>query len=490
MVYSNGVIPLTLLLSAGSVTVSAAATIPWDGGRDLSIHLVSSLLPPWAYRSTLILTCCLLLKSGRDATPRYSTSPSTIQRGVFRSSRGLTISRSMAELFDTSSDDAGSPIRITTTEEVSRMKPLSQSSEISGLGVPNGTSDVEVMSTTKAKSNSQLDPKKLIHGGIQGFLDIVATTDEDPKTLRIASLGFPNDNIGDNPFEIGSESEDGSIVYLVPTKPSDISLVSLAPQTSNDTQAMMFARSSFSDVLPRFNSTSSKPPTANAVSSPITVRLKAAVTDVESQESDELCVTYNNNWDQLQDEPPMRLKHCDDSYIPDSSSSSGNSSETQLWQYDPETRELRPLLLGLATKAAGEDPTNPSAVAPATTSPMTSAAVEVMTFPPLDSSVAGLIVPSTVVGKADSPHGRTGTSTQAATSPSSITRRASDKGRAANKYEDKHVTLGLPKSNDAVQKQDDATRSLMALVPVDPYTLLFSPRSAARRASLVPRPPA
>ncbi|KAF8608210.1 hypothetical protein BDV93DRAFT_541556 [Ceratobasidium sp. AG-I] len=475
MVYSNSVIPLTLLLSASGVTVSAAATIPWNGGRGLSIHVCTMRFS----------------KSNRDASLVDSINPSIIHSRSVRPGRGVIAVRRMADLIGASPNDAGSPVRITTTKEVSRIEAPSQSSEIPGLGVPSNSPEEETMSITKAKSNSQLDPKKLIHGGIQGFLNIVATTDEDPNTLRIASLGFPNDNIGDNPFEIGSESEDGSIVYLVPTKPSDISLVSLVSQVSNDTMAMIVARSSFSGAIPSLNMTDSQPPSANTASSPITVRLKADVTDVESQESDELCVTYNSNWDQIQDEPPMRLKHCDDSYIPGASSSSGSSSETQLWQYDPETRELRPLVLGLASEAAAEAPMNPSTVVSATAPLATSAEVEVMTSPPSASGVASSMIPSAVAGKIDMPHGSAHNApAQGGPSSSSAILQDGDKGPAAQKNAEKPATPRPPKPNSAAQKQDATTRSLMAIVPVDPYTLLFSPRSAARRASLIPRPPA
>jgi hypothetical protein len=396
----------------------------------------------------------------------------------------LAGTRRVAELIDSTLDAAHAPLNITTTQDVSRVKPLSKSG-IPPIGIPVSPDDQDPVGSTE-QTVGWLDPQQKLHNGVDGYLDIVGATDEGPMSLKIATLGFPDDNTGRNPFELRHETDLGSVVFLAPTEPSDASPATLGPQASNHTMAMFDARSVPMSAFSTYNATDSH---ATVAIDPITVRLKADVSVRKSAVRENLCVTYNDGYRQLPDEPPMRLQRCDDSYIPGAPSAARGSSETQLWQYDPVTQEIRPLLLELEAKAIPGATVDSSKLSgPVTIA--SSAVMVVETAPPIsletDTTMTGPVV---VAGASIE---STPTSAVKAGMPShSMVRRDGDDKLTINKKKSKSVTTKTPKPDSAVRNQGVVAPSFIAIPIAEPYNLIFIPKSTVGGTSIKkPKPPA
>ncbi|KAG8743454.1 hypothetical protein FRC10_012034 [Ceratobasidium sp. 414] len=380
-----------------------------------------------------------------------------------------------SELAGSLSDIVGptGPVGITTTKDVSRVMLPSKVSGISAVGVPVGPDGGDPIGSTE-----WMDPQQKVHNVMDGYLDIVGTSDEGPMTVKIASLGFSYDNTGHNPFQLGPETEFGSVVSLAPTEPSDASAAMLGSQVSNHTMAAFDALSVPLSVFSTYNTTSTS---SSAATTPITVRLMA-----NAPAENLLCVVYNNNYDQVQDRSSMYLQPCDDPYIPGAPSAPRGSSETQLWQYDPATREVRPLLFEI--KAMGEPVTmiEPSWTSSGYAAATSSAIMVVETAPPLPAGTESSITVSAARGEAGTSDGIAPASSRAP-SPS-IARRDGGGDTIAQKSKSKHPKL--PKPGPTIQKQGGLTPSLVAVPLVDPYNLVFTPRSSIAGTQAKVQPPA
>ncbi|KAG8696347.1 hypothetical protein FRC09_008567 [Ceratobasidium sp. 395] len=399
---------------------------------------------------------------------------------------GLGSSPDNTRLAGSISDIVGSTdlIEITTTEDVSSDQLPSEASE-----------DEEPIGSTEQTIGS-LDPQQIAPNGMEGYLKIVGPSDDGSMSVKIASLGFPNDNTGHNPFELGPETELGSMVFLAPTVPSEVLPASLGPQVSNDTMATFDARSVPLSVFSTYNTTSSSTydtdssnPTfdakdINSGAAFVTVRLKADISVHNSAVRENLCVTYNNDYSRIQDEPPLRLQRCDDSHAPGVPSAARDSSETQLWQYDPVTREVRPLISNAQVMSQPRFMTGSTSTSSGAGTVTSSAIMIVETAPPVS------------IGTESASKAQERASTSTSTPSSSLG--VSSSGVARRSGDDGFVTLkakpgysNSPKPESTIQKQDILARSLVAVPVVDPYSLVFTSRSSVRKASAqIPRPPA
>ncbi|KAG8698921.1 hypothetical protein FRC08_005627 [Ceratobasidium sp. 394] len=236
MVYPNSVVPLSLLLGASGMTVSAAAT-PSCSSQNLSVYM------------------------GREGCKRPTMARAT-PRGMDTSTARLNSGPDSSRLTGSASDIVGPtrPVNITTTKDVPRVMLPSKESD----GLPIGGTE---------RTTGWMDPQQKVYNVMDGYLDIVGASDEGPMTVKIASLGFPDDSTGRNPFELGPETELGSAIFLAPTDSPEASLAAPSSHVSNHTMATFDARSVPLGVFSTYNATSSSP---SATTAPIAVRLKAS----------------------------------------------------------------------------------------------------------------------------------------------------------------------------------------------------------------------
>ncbi|KAG9123258.1 hypothetical protein FRC07_015176 [Ceratobasidium sp. 392] len=389
-----------------------------------------------------------------------------------------------------------SPVEITTTKDISSDRLLLKASGVSLHGAPLSVDDEDPAGSTE-QTTRWLNSQQKTHDGVDGYLDIVGPSDDGPMTVKIANLRFPKSSTGHNPFELGPETELGSLIFLAPTEPSEVSPATLGAQVSNHTTAMFDPRSVPLSVFSAYNTTSFSthnntslgsfnPTSASSTIGLVTVRLKADASVGKSDVRESLCVTYNNNYDQIQGEPPMRLQRCSDSYIPGAPSASHSSSETQLWQYDPVTREVQPLLSKVEAANESELVDEPSSVSTGIETATSSGIMVVETAPPVYTgaeSTSASAVQGPTVTSAEVPPANSEVPTH------SMTRR--DEGDDLMKHKSKPEYSKSPKLDSAIQKQDTLAPSLVAVPLVEPYNLIFTPKSSVKNASVkAPRLPA
>ncbi|KAG9084676.1 hypothetical protein FRC06_003945 [Ceratobasidium sp. 370] len=372
------------------------------------------------------------------------------------------------------------PVNITTTKDVSRVMLPSKNSGGPLVGVPAGPDGEDLVGDTE-QTTGWLDPQQKIHNLVDGYLDIVGSSDEGPMTVKIACLWFSDDNTGHYPFELGPETELSSLVSLAPTEPPEASSAILGSQVSNHTTSTFDALSVPPGVFSTYNATSTS---ASAAMAPITVRLKADVSVHNSATRGNLCVTYNSNYDQVEDGSPVYLQECNDSYIPGTPSASRESSETQLWQYDPVTREVKPLLSEVKAMDKPGVTNEPLWTSASDVTATSSAMMIVETAPPLPVGAESTVAMSVAQGKAGTPTMVPPASSEALSY--SMTRRDRSDDPAMQKSKPKHPKSSKP--DPTTQKQGGLIPSLVAVPLVDPYNLVFTPKSsiAGTRAKIHP----
>ncbi|QRW12795.1 hypothetical protein RhiLY_11794 [Ceratobasidium sp. AG-Ba] len=250
------------------------------------------------------------------------------------------------------------PVDITTTEDVSHIVSVSDSSEAVPIGVASdgGSTGYPI---------GWPDPQQAGPDGIEGYMSITGPSDQSPTGVKIAGLELVHSEAGHLPFELGLEANVGSPIFLVPTQPLEISSTVYGAGLSNDTITVFGNGSVFSGGLSVYNSTGEESSTTSSTA-PIMVRLKGGVSSSEPGLARELCVTYIDPRRHPGSESPMQMQQCDDSYISGPIIANRNSSETQFWRYEPATRELQPMIV--VTKITIEDPAQVPHDVPTTTS--------------------------------------------------------------------------------------------------------------------------
>ncbi|QRV98200.1 hypothetical protein RhiJN_26219 [Ceratobasidium sp. AG-Ba] len=348
------------------------------------------------------------------------------------------------------------PVDITTTEDVSHIIsvpvsnsaaaiPVSVASDGGSTGYPIGWPDLQ-----------QAGPD-----GIEGYMSITGLSDQSPTGVKIAGLELVRSEAGRLPFELGLEANVGSPIFLVPTQPLEISSTISGAGLSNDTITVFGNGSVFSGGLSVYNSTGEESSTTSSTA-PITVRLKGDASGSEPGLVRELCVTYIDPRRHPGSESPMQLQQCDDSYISGPIIANRSSSETQLWRYEPATRELQPMIVVM--KITTEGPTQVPHDAPTTTS---SDIIIVETAPPISGSRS----PSTVTADGDDGDNRY---TQAIPSNSAqlmhyLVRRNEDTTSSSESLE----FAGW------LTQQIVDPYSFVAVPFVEPYSLVFAPKGAS-----------
>ncbi|QRV84165.1 hypothetical protein RhiJN_12181 [Ceratobasidium sp. AG-Ba] len=212
------------------------------------------------------------------------------------------------------------PVDITTTEDVSHIVSVSDSSEAVPIGVASdgGSTGYPI---------GWPDPQQAGPDGIEGYMSITGPSDQSPTGVKIAGLELVHSAAGHLPFELGLEANVGGLSV--------------------------------------YNSTGEESSTTSSTA-PIMVRLKGGVSSSEPGLARELCVTYIDPRRHPGSESPMQMQQCDDSYISGPIIANRNSSETQLWRYEPATRELQPMIV--VTKITTEDAAQVPHDVPTTTS--------------------------------------------------------------------------------------------------------------------------
>ncbi|KAB5592493.1 hypothetical protein CTheo_4084 [Ceratobasidium theobromae] len=424
MVYLNNAISLSLLLGTGNVVVFAAAAL-----------------------------------LGHDMNSAHVTDPSRIttfeKRAVSSNAVGLT--------------DYPLIHQANTTADTSHTDHSPNPSKMSFLGSPFGID----LSDPLGDTIDWFEPQQTI-GVLEGALDIVANSEEGTGTVKIGTLGYNKDGAEGSPFELWGENETGSLVFLAPTvSPQGQGQSETNSRALNHSMAMIVARSAPLVLPPGFNLTglgwnASETTKMPAVNDLIIVHIKAKLSLVDSGPS-ELCATYYTNLEQTGGDVPMLLAPCDGANVSRNSSTTSGPSQTQIWQYDPNTQEVKPLLSRIKSG------TPPSAAANSATSESTSIFVKKViassTNPsPLALETAATLVTSAMIGE----------HSVALTRSPEATRISLGKVRRGVSHRSTNAGLN--------SKRDEPISSFATLPVVEPYSLVFKPRAVLGTGSKLPRP--
>ncbi|KAJ1306209.1 hypothetical protein OPQ81_010917 [Rhizoctonia solani] len=185
--------------------------------------------------------------------------------------------------------------------------------------------------------------------GLEGELNIIANSDEKPMGVKIGTLGYAHGDSVHNPFELLSETEAGTSIFLAPPELATSKSFDPSAFFTSHSMSMLVARSTplGLGLLPNLNLTSVGSATSKTTESPNPVHVLIKARSPSSNSSPEnLCATFYTHLAQnpTDDDSPMFLERCDGSFIPGRASNSVSLTTTQLWQYDPKTHELKPIL--------------------------------------------------------------------------------------------------------------------------------------------------
>ncbi|CCO29313.1 hypothetical protein BN14_03322 [Rhizoctonia solani AG-1 IB] len=304
---------------------------------------------------------------------------------------------------------------------------------------------------------------------LEGELDLVAHSDEKPHGLKVATLGYVSSSSARTPFELLSERETGGIVFLTPLEPATDQMggdLDSSTNFANHSTAMLMARAAplGLDLLSNLNLTGDSLSASEighpAPSSFINVLIKTGNPSSNSNPGSSLCATFysHSSANRTNDDPPMFLEKCDHSFI----SGGHDNTATQLWQYDPKTHELKPVLQGTSSDSArlNAPPNSPVSSSLTGAGPGTGIPQPSESRPPVEETRTSDIQTSATARhlKNDAPSGTTRTHSSQTVAPSQI-----------------RVRRG---KSDLMEGNESMPQTPKVVVAVDPYTLVFVPRSA------------
>ncbi|KAF8740409.1 hypothetical protein RHS02_04432, partial [Rhizoctonia solani] len=454
MVYPANALSLSLLLGAGGVMLSAAATLPCSNqctAYHKEAQLTSQLNSRNIYKRW---------SRSRRSTEPEASSASSILDDLVGSSDGAWDGDS--EHGDSHPDDpalATPPIGID-------------------LGAPFDS------------AVGWLNADESIHSvlNLEGELDLIAHSHEKPRGVKVGTLGYVSNSTAHNPFELLSEAEAGGIVFLtLPELATDQmeGNLELGPSASfsNHSAAILAARTYplGLDLLSNLNltdrgSVDTSREGQSASSGFVYVLIKAG-TPSNSDPPSSLCATFyayptlNHN----DDDTPMFLEKCDRSLVPGAPTNTANTKMTQLWQYDPKTRELKPAIQGDTGVTAplgvpNSNGSDPSLVGGADSG--TGVQYPSGTSSSIERTRTADTQPSEAIRKlkSDTSHSTTQTYPSPMTAPAQIRARKSKSGRT--------------------EGSGSLLPAYKTIAIVDPYTLVFAPRSATDDETALPDSPA
>ncbi|KAH7334920.1 hypothetical protein B0J17DRAFT_672081 [Rhizoctonia solani] len=189
-----------------------------------------------------------------------------------------------------------------------------------------------------------------------------------------------------------------------------------------------------------------------------------------------LCATFylRSAWTPMNDDAPMLLEQCNSSLIPGETTGPGNFTATQLWQYDPKTHELRPILWSESGMSSESTPSSTSESNNPVASDMLGVDRENMTLQSSRSSVESartIITQSSVAAQQMQGYtfsGATPTYSSKTATPS----------QAKVRRKSSHMEVG-----------GHVAPPYTAVVIVEPYTLVFVPRTTAGPGTMLPDSP-
>ncbi|KDN42334.1 hypothetical protein RSAG8_06825, partial [Rhizoctonia solani AG-8 WAC10335] len=310
MLYRTNVLSLSLLLAVGGIAVSAAVSLPChDRGAVHHKDMTSPLKVRAMYR----------------------------QRSTLRRNVAQVISRSILDDLTSSSDET----QDNTSDYGGCQAPVHPDSP-AGIDLNDPVGGITGWLNHNERIYNTL--------GLEGELDLIAQSDEKPTGVRIGTLGYPSDSVAHRPFELRSEAEAGSAVFLTPPEPSTDQIeerLDPGADFSSHSASRLMARLAplGLGLLPNLNPTSvgsANAPGATETSGLVHVLIKAG----SPSNSGILCATFyaRSALNHTDDDAPIFLERCDSSFLPGSSAGPASFTATQLWQYDPKTHELMPIL--------------------------------------------------------------------------------------------------------------------------------------------------
>ncbi|KAG8733762.1 hypothetical protein FRC11_002831 [Ceratobasidium sp. 423] len=440
MIYRTNALSLSLLLGAGGVAISTAASLPYH--EQSAVH----------YKGTPVPTS--QLKAVYKQRSRFRHNATQAPRSILDD---LTSSP------DDAQDDASDNIDSDVPDPQQEGSPADI--DLNGpLGSVTGWLNHE------GRIYSTL--------GLEGELNLIAHSDEKPKGIKVGALGYASGSSAHIPVELLSETEAGGLVFLaLPEPATDQTAESLNSGTSvsNNSMAVLVTRSTSLDLglIPGLNlSGAGSADASGATDLPGLVHVLIKAGSPSSSSSPEtLCATFytDSARNRTDDDGPMFLERCDNSFIPGRPTSPASVTITQLWQYDPKTNELRPILQG--------EPGMNGESASKSDHPIAFDALgadrETIVSQPFSTSIEGARTVATQLSTATqrvqgyASYSATRTTSSGVATPSQVEVRRSESGR-----------MGV-----------NVSPAYMVAAVVEPYALVFIPRAAPEAGTTLPDSP-
>ncbi|EUC62547.1 hypothetical protein RSOL_423220, partial [Rhizoctonia solani AG-3 Rhs1AP] len=309
---------------------------------------------------------------------------------------------------------------------------------------------------------------------LEGELDFIAPSDEKPAGVKIGTLGYAPDSSAHTPFELLSETEAGSLVFLtLPHPPADQTEKRFdAGAAPSNHSAPPMARSAplGLDLIPNLNLTRADAIDASGVTEPSSL-VHVLIKTGSPSSPGTLCATFYARpvLNHTEDDAPMLLERCDNAFIPGSPVSSDGFTATQLWQYDPRTHELKPILKR-ESGTSGES-TSPSVLNQT------------------HSSASNVAVGETVMSQTfSSSTEETRTTTVQPVSAAQQTQSCTSSSSTPT-YSSSIATPSQANIRRGTEAKEPLPQSFTAVAIVEPYTLVFAPRITSRAGTMLPDSP-
>ncbi|CAE6341968.1 unnamed protein product [Rhizoctonia solani] len=333
-----------------------------------------------------------------------------------------------------------------------------------------------------------LNPDAKIYSALnlEGELDLLAHSDEKPHGVKVGTFGYVSSSSAHSPFELLSETEVGGAVFLTPqelTNDQTGENFDSGTSFSNHSMAMLIARTAplGLGLLPNLDLTSGGSVNTSEAGRSVTpgfmhVLIKAGTPSTNPDPGSSLCATFYtySASNHTNDDSPMFLEKCDNSFIPGEPNNTAGSTATQLWQYDPKTRELKPVLQGdHGTSAPSSAPKPNSSI-----------------------SLVGVEASSGNVIHRSSGSSSLAEGTRTASIQPSATARKMESDASYSTIQT-HSSQGAAPSqrrvrrgkSDRMEGNEPMPLAYKAVVIVDPYTLVFVPRGATESEVTSPDTP-
>ncbi|KAL5638476.1 hypothetical protein ACGC1H_005234 [Rhizoctonia solani] len=435
MIYRTRALSFSLLLGAGGVAVTAAISLPCHDDQ-----------------------CGVYPK---DVTSRLKARAMYGQESILGRNVVQMISRSILDDLTSSPDET----QDNTSDFMDSEAPVGAGSP-AGVDLNDPVGSITGWLSHEGRVYNTLD--------LEGELDLIAQSEEKPAGVKIGTLGYAPDSSAHTPFELLSETEAGSLVFLTLPQP-------LTDQTekrfddgaapSNHSTPILMARSAplGLDLLPNLNLTRTDAIGASGVTEPS--GLVHVLIKIGSPSSPgTLCATFYARpaLTHTEDDAPMFLERCDNTFIPGSPASSDGFTATQLWQYDPRTHELKPILK--REPGMSDESTSPSVLNQT------------------HSNTSDVTVGKTVMSQS---FGSSAVETRT-TTIQPVAAAQQTQSYTSNSSTPTSSSLATPSQANirrVAAVKESLPPSFKVVAIVEPYTLIFAPRITSRAGNMLPDSP-